>query len=92
MVVRFTRIRLSGGSTHEHITHLRGVEDASSATYESTRSEWVGWIESGGSGYVGDRSGNRAQVVVVQPTIGPKYLRTVANNRYTDNLLSLPRF
>lgn len=78
MAVRFTHIRLSGGAAHEHISHLRGV-DASSKTYEDTRANWVSWIESGNSGYVQDARSNRVPVVVVTPSTGPKYLRTVAD-------------
>lgn len=92
MAVRFTNVRLSGGDKHEHITHLRGVDDTNSKIHEDTRAGWVSWVEGGGSAYVLDSRGSRAPVVVVKPPLGSKYLRTVANGVYTDNLLALPRF
>jgi len=92
MTVRFTHIRLTGGDKHEHITHLRGVDDSNSKTFEDTRAAWVSWVEGGGSAYVQDSQGRRAGIVVVKPNFGAKYLRTVADGVYTDNLLALPRF
>jgi Protein of unknown function (DUF3892) len=40
---------------------------------------------------VEDARGNRADVGVVTPTHGAKYLRTYADGVWTDNLLALPR-
>lgn len=92
MAIRFTHIRLSNGNQHEHITHLRGLDDQGSKTYGDSRASWVSWIEGGGSAFVQNHLGGRTAVVVVTPTSGPKFLRTVANGVYTDNLLSLPRY
>jgi hypothetical protein len=52
----------------------------------------VTWVEDeNGKAYVEDARGNRADVLVVTPTYGAKYLRTYADGRWTDNLLALPR-
>jgi frataxin-like iron-binding protein CyaY len=63
------------------------------ATGTSTKAEIVTWIETkNGKAYVEDRQGNRADVGVVTPATGPKYLRTYADGTWTDNLLALPQF
>lgn len=52
----------------------------------------MSWIEDkNGKAYVEDAQGNRADVLVIAPSYGEKYLRTHADGRWTDNLLALPR-
>lgn len=41
--------------------------------------------------YTRDAYGNTSWVTVVSPTLLREYVRTVADNRLTDNLLALPR-
>jgi hypothetical protein len=41
--------------------------------------------------YTLDHLGGKAWVTVVSPTLLREYVRSVADNRLTDNLLSLPR-
>lgn len=92
MAIRFTAVRLSGGTQHEHITRLWWVNPSTSQSGDNTRAELVAWIENeGGKAYVEDRAGNRADVGVVKPATGAKYLRTHADGKWTNNLLSLPR-
>ncbi|GAB3914455.1 DUF3892 domain-containing protein [Kibdelosporangium lantanae] len=91
MARRFTAIRLSGGQSHEHIVHLWYVDQATGLSSDDTRAHLVSWVEGGGKAYVEDRYGNRADVGVVTPTVGAKYLRTYADGKWTDNLLALPR-
>lgn len=92
MAIRITAIRQSGGTGHEHITHLWWINPASGQTSDNTRAQIVSWIENeNGKAYVEDSHGNRADVGVVTPTYGQKYLRTHADGRWTDNLLALPR-
>lgn len=92
MAIRITAIRLVGGTSHEHISHLWWVNPASSATGDNTRAQIVSWIEDeGGKAYVENRPGERADVGVVTPTRGEKYLRTYADGVWTNNLLALPR-
>jgi hypothetical protein len=57
-------------------------------TGQTSRQGMVEWIEGGGDARV--QATPDVQVVVVDAR--PKYVRTVANNTYTDNLLNLPRF
>jgi hypothetical protein len=92
MAIRFTAIRMSGGNSHEHITHLWWINPADGNTGDNTRAALVSWIEDkGGKAYVEDSRGNRADVGVVTPQFGAKYLRTYADGTPTDNLLALPR-
>jgi hypothetical protein len=92
MAIRITAIRLTGGQSHEHISRLWWTNPTDGKAGENTRSELVSWIEQeGGKAYVDDQRGNRANVLVVTPTFGQKYLRTYADGKWTDNLLALPR-
>lgn len=92
MAIKITAIRQSGGSGHEHITHLWWIDPASGKTGDNVRAQIVTWIEDeGGKAYAEDGAGNRADVAVITPQHGSKYLRTQADGRWTDNLLALPR-
>jgi len=92
MALRFTAIRLSGGTSHEHIVHLWWTNPSTGKTGDNTRAQLVDWIENeNGKAYVEDAAGNRADVGVVEPAYGPKYLRTYADGKWTNNLLALPR-
>jgi hypothetical protein len=88
--IRITAIRLSGGTSHEHIVQLWWTNPGTSETGDNSRSEIVRWIEEGGKAYV-EQDGHRVDVGVLTPTSGPKYLRTHADGYWTNNLLSLPR-
>ncbi|MFL6161796.1 MAG: DUF3892 domain-containing protein [Jatrophihabitantaceae bacterium] len=91
MSIRFTAIRLSGGTAHQHIVRLWWTNPSSSETGDNSRAQLVDWVEQGGKAYVEDRFGNRVDVGVVTPQVGEKYLRTYADSKWTDNLLALPR-
>jgi hypothetical protein len=89
-MVYITAIHLEGGVDHQHITRVRYRESTSSSTQETSRAEMVVWIrDKGGDARVAGH-GTEAKVVVVNAN--PPYLRTEANGRPSDNLLSLPRF
>ena len=92
MAIRITAIELSGGAQHEHIVHLWWTNPGNSSTGDNSRSQLVDWIENeNGKAYVEDGSGHRADVHVVTPSAGAKYLRTKQDGAWTDNLLALPR-
>lgn len=92
MAIQMTAIRLSGGTEHEHITHLWWTNPDNNKSGDNSRAQIVSWIENdGGQAYVQDTAGNRAYVGVVTPAHGEKYLRTHADGKATDNLLALPR-
>ena len=91
MAIEITDVRLSGGSQHEHITHVRwrGIETGKSDS--STVATVVDWINDDGTAWVGTGA-DRIRVRVVRPVSGLRYLRTYADGLWTNNLLSLPRF
>ena len=89
--------RLSGGAGHEHISHLTWVKcQGSQETNErgiSTREQMVAFIEANGDHVVWcpDRHPQVSGAWVHAQSNGRiKYVRTVADGRTTDNLLSLP--
>lgn len=88
MTTYITHIRLSPptSTNHEHITHVRWWQDGNVG--ECTRATMVQHIDERNWVYVGGNPD--AQVGVVRAT--PPYLRTFADGRPTNNLLSLPRF
>jgi hypothetical protein len=92
MAIRFTAIRMSGGTSHQHIIHLWWVNPADGSTGDNSRDYLVDWIENQhGKAYVEDRYGHRADVGVVHPKVEPKYLRTHRDGVWTDDLLALPK-
>lgn len=92
MSIRITHIRLSGTPpTHERITDLKWVDTSDRKTDSSTKTAIVDWIDGGGTAYVGTGSA-QAQVGVVRPGGAALYLRTYADQTWTNNLLELPRF
>lgn len=92
MAIRITHIRLAGGDGHEHIAHLWWVNPATAKTGDNTRGQIVSWIENkNGTAFVQQPGTPRAEVAVVTPQQGAKYLRTHADGRWNNNLLSLPK-
>lgn len=92
MAIRITHIRLAGGTGHEHISHLWWVNPVDGKTGDNTRATIVSWIENeNGTAFVQQPGTPRAEVGVVTPQHGQEYLRTHADGRWNNNLLSLPR-
>jgi Protein of unknown function (DUF3892) len=90
-MIRVTAIRLEGGNDHEHIVRLWWNEPATGKEGNDPRATLVGWIENQGVTAYVSQGGHQANVGVVTPTYGPKYLRTYADGYWNDNLLALPR-
>lgn len=84
---RVTCITLSGGSKHEHISHIGG------AGWKITREDSISRIDGKtDSFHVQDsRTGKTAYVGVVRETGRAPFLRTHADGYWNDNLLSLPQ-
>jgi len=88
---------MSGGTGHEHISHLWWVKITDSKETDengvSTREQMVTYIEKNGneSVWCPDRTpGVKGAWVHVHNNGRIKYVQTVADNRKTDNLLALP--
>ncbi len=89
-MIYITAIHLSGGTRNEHITEVRWSNPGSGETGTSSRETMVDWIRNkGGDARV---KGTYGDVKVGVVDANPPYLRTYANNNYTDNLLSLPSY
>lgn len=68
---------------HEKVTHLGGD------SWTWTRQQVIDSIEARTNTFFTSQAGVRAEVAVVNGANG-KYLRTFANGKWTDNLVSLP--
>ena len=83
-------VRLVGGNGHEHIASVRWKNPSSGQMGENTRAAMVEWIrDKKGDARVSD---GRDSVKVGVVNSSPPYLRTHADGKWTNNLLSLPRF
>jgi hypothetical protein len=88
-MVYVTRIRLTGGTYHEHISDVMWRNSATGETGQSTKAAMVHYIDSGARAQVTDGR-NTVDVGVVRAS--SPYIRTYADGKWTDNLLALPRF
>ena len=93
MSIRITHIRLSGGiRDHKHITDVRWAnQEDSSKTGTSTVPVIVEWIDKGGKAFSGAGSSS-VPVGVVREAGQTPYLRTYADSKWNNNLLSLNTF
>lgn len=90
-MVQITCINKDGGDhydRHEGITNFGWVNPDTSVRGNSNRSEMVAWLENGGYAFTKDIFGNMAKLVV-RSNQGRKYVQTLADGRWTDNLLAL---
>ena len=83
-------VRLTGGAGHEHITDVAWKNPDTGATGQSSQTEMVRWVRSGGEAYVVDAAGQSVKVAVVDAA--PPHIRTVADGILADDLLALPRY
>lgn len=85
--LRITCINKPQMGGHEHITHVGNP----SQSWRLTTAQVVQSIESKLHTFhvIDDRSGARAYVGVVRPANHAPYLRTYADGKWTNNLLSL---
>jgi hypothetical protein len=89
-MVRVTKVHMVGGELHEHIAEVSWVNPASLEVGRSSRAGMIVFLEKPGGRAVVGEGANQVDVGVVQAT--PKYIRTHADGRWTNNLLSLPRY
>jgi len=91
MAFQITGIRKPGGAENpnEAISHYRWQDDMSDRSAITERVTVVGWVESGTAAYVAD--GSRKILCEVRKSVnGTKFLQTVADGQWSNNLLSLP--
>lgn len=92
MSVRITCIKKDDGD-HENpyvaIKSLNWLNEADQKTGTSTRLEMYEFVEGGGEAYVKDAAGNKAKLVARVTDKNAKYVKTVADDVQSDNLLKL---
>jgi hypothetical protein len=93
MSVRITCIKKSGGyhqNPYTAIESLGWINEQTNATGNSDRLTIYNWIkDEGGVAYVTDYLGNKAYLTTAISSTGTKYVKTVADETKTDNLLQL---
>lgn len=91
MALKTVARRMAGGSGHEHIAYLWWESDGSSGVY--TRDQMVAYVDKNGTNSVWcpDRNPSKTGAWVHTNSNGRvRYVQTVADGRWSDNLLSLP--
>lgn len=92
MAFQITGIRKPGGAanSHEAISHYRWVDDGKTAPHIDERMTVVGWVEGKKiPAYVADGN-NKIWCQVRENSNGTKFLQTVADGQWSNNLLALP--
>ena len=91
MAIQITHIKFSGSiAQHQSITHYKWR--SSTGTGESTKATMVAWVDDKkNTAHVG-QGPFQVNVAAVHPTTGAAYLRTYADEQWSNNLLSLPTF
>lgn len=92
MSIQITCINKDSGNhenRHTAIRRLGWSEEGGTQSGYSTRVEMYDWVKGGGQAYVKDSYGNKAYLIAAVTHLGTKYVKTVADETKTDNLLSL---
>jgi len=94
MAIRITCINKSGGwhaDPHHAIENLGWTNEETGKRDVSTRLEIYDWLKNRqGIAYVVDTRGNKAYVRPRENVHGTRYVQTIADQVWTDNLLALP--
>ena len=92
MTVRIIAVRKDRGNhdnPHEAVSDYKWLNEQDNNSDIEPRANMVSWVEKGGKAYVKDAAGTVYCYVNVSRA-GTKFLQTYADNRWSDNLLSLP--
>ena len=92
MSVRITCINKDGGDhydPHEAITHLGWKNENTSVSGVSTLQEMITFLEAKNMAYVKDARNNIAYLIVRTSRFNNKFVKTVTDDRETNNLLEL---
>ena len=92
MSIRITCIKSNGYHQNPYtaIESLGWINESTNATGRSDRLTMYDWVLQGGIASVVDARGNRANLITGITASGTKYVKTVADETKTDNLLQLP--
>jgi hypothetical protein len=93
IMIKIKAVQLIGGEGHEHISTLCWINEATGESGVATRQQMVTFVGRNPACTVYTRDGhNNKACVVVRDNGRIKYVQTLADNVYTNNLLALPRF
>jgi hypothetical protein len=93
MSVRIVCINKDNGyhqNPHEAIQFLGWLNESTNETGKSSRIDIYNWLLAGNQAYVKDGLGSAVFLQTAISPSGTKFVRTVADRRETNNLLSLP--
>jgi alanine dehydrogenase len=92
MSVKITCIKKDNGN-HENpyvaITSMNWLNEDNQKLGTSTREQMYDYVKDGHEAYVKDAAGNKAKLVAKTTDKGTKYVKTVADDVKSDNLLKL---
>lgn len=92
MAIEITHVRFGSTRTEAQIVRYKWKSFSNGEIGDSDKPTLVDWINNkNGAAYVGSGS-SRVNVAVVRPQTGQPYLRTYADSKWTNNLLTLPTF
>lgn len=93
MSVKITCIKKDNGN-HENpyvaIKSMNWLNEDDQKSGTATREEIYDFVNKGGEAYVKDAAGNKAKLVTRTTDKGTKYVKTIADDVQSDNLLKLP--
>ena len=93
MSVKITCIKKDNGN-HENpyaaIISMNWIDEDTKDTGQSTRLDMYEFVNGGGEAYVRDASGNKAKLEAKVTVNRTKYVKTIADDVKSDNLLRLP--
>lgn len=92
MAIQIIAVRLTGGHTHQHITHLWWVNPSTGTKGDNSRAVIVQFIEVEHGKVFVNEAGHPVEVLVRRPEYGEKYLQTRRDGIWQNNLLALPRW
>ncbi len=93
MSIRITHVRFSGPEkTHQTIVRYKWTDTVGGSSGDNDKSSMVAFVDSKQNAVTVGTGASTVQVGVVRPASGQPYLRTYADEQWSNNLLSLPTF
>lgn len=90
-MVYITGVHMSpGGTRHEHIASVHWQDPGTGRSDNASTARMVDWIDN--QSLVAKVTSTAGDVSVGTVDGSPRFLRTYANDKWTDNLLALPRY
>ena len=93
-MIQIIERRMVGGRYHEHIAEVKYRNVGGTEVKRATRQGMVDWLDKSkdNQAIVGIYPTAYVHVGTVHPDNSPAYIRTYANGKWTDNLLSLEEY